>query len=306
MPAPESALAHYKAQKAIANTVAAHLHTLFHQLDPNDLDRSWTAGQIGEEAFVTVSLGQQAAATTSDEYVDAVLAEQDLTAPATAAVQPQSFAGIASDGRSLETLLYESIIATKTAVGHGAAIHEAMATGAVALDTYGRTQIADAGRTAVGTAIAARPDVTSWTRMLNPPSCSRCVVLAGRVYRWNQGFLRHPRCDCVHIPTAENLASDITTDPRAYFDSLSASDQDTYFGAADAQSIRDGADIGQVVNVHRKGRVYQANGQSYTTESTSKRGSAPGAQRPMPETIYANADNRADAIEQLRTFGYLA
>src|SRR5690348_18342012 len=36
--------------------------------------------------------------------------------------------------------------------------------------------------------------------LLNPPSCQRCAILAGRWYRWSQGFLRHPRCDCVNLP----------------------------------------------------------------------------------------------------------
>lgn len=34
-----------------------------------------------------------------------------------------------------------------------------------------------------------------YVRMLTPPSsCDRCVILAGRWYRWNQGFERHPMC----------------------------------------------------------------------------------------------------------------
>src|SRR5690606_23965723 len=33
-----------------------------------------------------------------------------------------------------------------------------------------------------------------YVRMLTPPSCSRCTVLAGRWYRKNAGFARHPGC----------------------------------------------------------------------------------------------------------------
>lgn len=310
MPPPDAAVAYYHSQKRITTAAGQHLQALWRQLDPANLDRSWTRGAIGDEAFVTVSLGQQAAADAADPYLEEVLAEQGIDTTAAPAVQARSFAGVAADGRSLETLLYEPVIRVKAAIGSGRPIADAMASGAASLDIIGRTQIADAGRTSVGVAIAARPEVTAWTRMLNPPSCSRCAVLAGKTFRWNQGFARHPLCDCRHIPTTEDAAGETTTDPRSYFDSLSAADQDKYFGADGAQAIRDGADIGQVVNVRRRASgLYQANGQLYTTEGTTKRGLAgklaPGQARPAPETIYENADSRADAIEQLRTFGYL-
>lgn len=113
------------------------------------------------------------------------------------------------------------------------------------------TVLMDTARAAESAATVAREEVTGWVRMLNPPSCSRCVVLAGRFYRWNEGFLRHPLCDCRHIPADESVAGDLTVDPAAYFDSLSRAEQDKTFTKSGAQAIRDGADIGQVVNARR-------------------------------------------------------
>jgi hypothetical protein len=89
--------------------------------------------------------------------------------------------------------------------------------------------------------------------MLNPPSCNRCVVLAGKWFRWNQGFQRHPRCDCRHIPSTENISGDITTDPYAYFKSLTAEQQTATFGRIEARAINDGADIYRVVNISQRG-----------------------------------------------------
>ena len=66
---------------------------------------------------------------------------------------------------------------------------------------------------------ATRKNV-GYVRMLNPPSC-RCSVLAGRFYRWNNGFLRHPKCDCVHVQTPATARAAETEglvhDPYEYF-----------------------------------------------------------------------------------------
>lgn len=112
-------------------------------------------------------------------------------------------------------------------------------------------------------------------------------------------------CDCISIPAAENIAGDLVTSPKAYFASLSPADQNRIFTNAGAEAIRDGADIGQVVNARRKGAMYTAGGRNFTTESTSRRGTSPGV-RPMPEQLYADAKgDRDQAIELLKKFGYL-
>src|SRR5690606_25790677 len=101
---------------------------------------------------------------------------------------------------------------------------------------------------------------------------SRCVILAGRFYRKNTGFQRHPGCDCRHIPASESVAGDLAVDPRAYFDSLTEAEQDKAFTKAGAEAIRAGADIGQVVNARRG--MYTAQGQLLTREGTTSRGRA--------------------------------
>jgi hypothetical protein len=150
-----------------------------------------------------------------------------------------------------------------------------------------------------------------WVRMLTPPSCDRCILLAGRWYRWSEGFERHPMCDCRHIPASEADSKDLLTNPEAYFDSLTEQEQDETFGKAHADAIRLGADLGQVVNSHtRRGAVYVADGTEYTFEGTGKRpkrGQRGAILRPTVWQIYREAKgDREVAKQMLRRFRYLA
>ena len=181
------------------------------------------------------------------------------------------------------------------------------------------TQLQDAARIAAGLGIVSRPNVGGYARMLVPPSCSRCAVLAGKFFKWNTGFQRHPRCDCRHIPSTEAFSGDLMSDPRAYFNSLTADDQAATFGKANAAAIREGSDIGQVVNAYR-GTSTTATLTRASTQATATAAApvpllsgirfntaAPGAVgRLTPEGIYLLAgDNRTEAIRLLRLHGYL-
>jgi len=176
--------------------------------------------------------------------------------------------------------------------------------------------------------MGVRP-VTGYVRMMNAPSCSRCVVLAGKFYKRNAGFARHPRCDCRHIPSTESLAGDMTVDPVAYFDSLTKAEQDKTFGAAGGEALRSGANMGQVVNARRGMTTAQVGGRKIltTTEGTTRRGIAyreMGVNRAtdiktagqrysrtvrprlMPETILQVSTDRADYLRLLASNGYFA
>lgn len=304
--APEAARRHYLIQKALAAGVVSKMRAAWHRIDIANLDNSW-ATQSPQMLQLMIN-GQILAASQADPYLTGVLAEQGIDTRREASVAPGGFAGTASDGRDLQTLLFEPVISTKVAIAAKQSPADAMAIGEASIARIAATQIQDAGRTAVATSIAARPAVTIYTRMLNPPSCARCAVLAGKHYKWNEGFARHPHCDCVHIPSAENVVGDLRTDPHAYFNSLSATDKDRYFTKAGATVIRNGGDINQVVNA-RLG-MYQANGDTFTTVGTTKRGVSgkrlQGQARMMPETILQHAEgDRALAIELLREHGYL-
>lgn len=181
------------------------------------------------------------------------------------------------------------------------------------------SEIADAGRTASQVEIVARPDWQNYVRMLNPPSCPRCTILAGRIYRDLDAFQRHPLCDCVMVPVQDwDSAHDagLVASPAQAFDA----GQVRGLSAADARAIADGADMVQVVNATRGlnapgitaalrtkvfGRKVKA-----TTEGTTKRAAWRKANptrlvRLRPESIYEFAKDRDDAIRLLRLYGYL-
>ncbi len=307
MPLPDAAAEHYRSQQRLAVATLAATRSAWAGMS-GELDASWRV--VGPALVLPLTAAQLVAADAGAAYVGAVLDEQGITADPVAEVLPEGVAGVASDGRSLAGLLLAAVTTTKTAIAQGAAVPTALAQGKRFVDTVALTQTRDAGRSGESLAIAARPTITTWTRMLNPPSCSRCVILAGRVYRWNAGFQRHPRCDCRHIPTSEAAAGDLTVDPAAYFGSLTEAEQDRTYGKAGAQAIRDGADQGRVVNARRGMAPAQIGGRDilFTRESVTRRGVASGLGRPrlMPETIYAIAEDRADAIRLLRANRYLA
>lgn len=196
--------------------------------------------------------------------------------------------------------------------------------------------VSDAGRSAMGTYTASRTREVGNIRVLTPPSCSRCAILAGRWYRWSDGFQRHPRCDCQMIPGTRDAA---TYDPHRAYDRGEITD----LTKAQREAIDAGADINQVVNAHRGMQTVNFAGRrvQITTEGTTSRGLAfsrlaqrggstqvqagfatritrngPGmrrvsqtvarAPRLSPEAIYRVAEgNRETAIRLLRANGYI-
>lgn len=262
-----------------------------------------------------VALFQIQAAQDAIDSIDPMLAEQGIeAAPAAAPAAAAAFAGTAMDGRPLVSLF-----------------EQATSAGAAALMAV--TQIQDSARSAAGVAIVTRPRV-GYVRMLNPPSCSRCVILAGRFYRWSGGFQRHPGCDCRHIPSTENVAGDLTTDPMEYYRSLDEAGRIKLAGSkANYQAIEDGADLAQVVNIYRRGRsgglslaqptspLERQYGLKFTTAGSTDRSRFAQQQvglglrdaarsdgvrrRLMPESLYANAESREQALEMLRANGWI-
>ena len=268
--------------------------------------RLWPSGPWQDIAAVLLRLMtafQREAARGATSYVSTSLTLAGEVADPVGVVNESAFAGVAADGRDLASLLSFPAFEVDAFVREGMDRVQAEAIGLRHLERIAQTEIQDAARVATGVAVASDRTVTGYIRMLSPPSCSRCVVLAGKFYRWNAGFERHPQCDCVHIPAAENLAGDVRTDPKAYFADLSEQEQDATFTKAGAQAIRDGADISRVVNARRG--LYVAGGRKYTREATTKRGTGMKI-RLTPDQIYLEAKgDRDEALRLLKRFGYL-
>lgn len=211
---------------------------------------------------------QAAAVALSLEALGPILDEQGIDPAADARVVPTSLlTGVQATAGMLE-----------------------QANGDIAFANLVQTLIRDASRTARAIDQATRPAVTGYVRSLRPPSCSRCAVLAGRVYRHSEGFQRHPRCDCLMTPTNQAIGPTLVTDPQEALDKgwirgLSKGDKEALDG---------GADLGQIVNVRRK-----AAGLTVGSSVMVRAG------RLTPQGCLMFASDRAQQLELLRRYGYI-
>lgn len=289
---PQSTAEHYRQQQRLTVATIAAVRRVWARIGV-DFDTTWP--RVAPSLLALVSGAQLGAATAGAEYIAAVLTETNQDSDPVGEVAPQAFTGVASDGRELGSLLYGAVVTAKVAVGGGLPVSVALEVGSRWLDKVVQTQVADAARGASQVAMAARPAVSGYVRMLNLPSCSRCVILAGKWFGWNAGFLRHPKCDCRHIPASEDMAGDLRTDPR----SAVRSGQVTGLSKSDTRALDDGADLNQVVNA-RRGRDGMT-----TSEGTRVNGRRRTGPRPTPEAIYRFAEDRSEAIRLLHAHGYI-
>ena len=197
-----------------------------------------------------------------------VLAEQGIDATQEAAVTPYS---LLTGTHALDTMLGQ-------------------ADGQKAVERLTQTMVTDAARTAQAVDAASRPAVTGYTRRITMPACSRCVILAGRVYRYSTGFRRHPNCDCDPTPTDMSSGVDLVTDPSEAY----KNGQITDLTRAEIEAVEMGADLAKVVNVRRK-----TAGLTVGSSVTSRAGVL------TPQGCLDLASNRAQAVALLKRYGYL-
>ena len=227
-----------------------------------------------------VTHGQLLAAQAAVASADVALDLQHYDAVPELSADPEAFAGVTGSGDPVMGLAYAQAQKITELVDAEAPITEraqAWHHAGVMLATATQTAISDAARMAILTHLAARPG-TTWVRVVRPPCCARCAILAGKKGTSRMKFLRHPGCDCTAIPVSE-ATSDMHKlfhfDAKEYFDSLSSEQQAKVFTKAGARAIRDGADINQVVNARRgMTTITSAGGRRrlITTEGTTKRG----------------------------------
>ena len=273
---------HYAAQQRQTAATLILTRRQWRQMSADDLKGSWA--QIVSRLSLIVSAAQLGAARAGAAYVPEALGSD---VQPDGQVNPKAWSGVASDGRALDSLLYSSVVRALTHIQAGDTPQQALVAGGKWLDALVSTQVADAGRGAAGVAITARPQV-GYVRMVSPPCCQRCAVLAGKYFKWNQGFKRHPKCDCRHVPAEGGSI------PEGFTSKISA-DQIKDLTEAQRKAIGDGADTNQVINSHRKGR---RDGMT-TSEGTTRRG------RVTPEAVYRLSSSREEAISLLRKHGYI-
>lgn len=172
-------------------------------------------------------------------------------------------------------------------------------------------EVREAGRSAFGAGLVTS-EHTRYIRLLVGPSCKRCVILAGRIYRDLDGFDRHPpTCDCEHWPVEdldEAIAAGLVVSRADALERGLVRD----LTDEERQAIDDGADMGQVVNASRGMYTANAFGQrvAATREGTKRslwRQQNPSSRvRLRPEAIYHLAEGDRDvALRLLQENGYL-
>jgi hypothetical protein len=308
------------------------------------LDQALRRGRSSPEAWrdAVQSIGERLllkqvlSATYADAYLNDVLDAQEADAAAEGRVNPQAWSDLAEGGSWLQSLVY----APNSVRGTGL---QAWSRFQFVAGTIVKTTLEDTARSSTQAAMQARPSVNWYVRMIQGKTCSRCSVLAGRKYRSNVAFRRHKRCDCIHIPAADDRG-DWTTSPAKYFRSLSTQDQDKIFGKSSAQAIRDSGvkqtTINQVVNAEQGVETVTSFGREIqvTTVGTTKRAvfggyevlddgtlrkrsdseleKLPGNRyrtaktpRLLPDEIYRLSEefgwDRAETLRQLRRFAYI-
>lgn len=312
----ELARQHQRAQQSLVRRLIARWLRLSAGLDSGDLIGSWRSG-VGPGLLAVTTDAQRRAAASGGAYISEAVTRSGARPDPSGVLVPAALAGVASDGRPLASLLEFPVLRTVQQIGDGATADDAVAQLVRQLAMIAGTQVADAGRVGAGVAMTADRAITGYVRVVHLPACARCIVLAGRFYRWSDGFLRHPRCDCTHEPvtTAEHRRA-VTVDPAVLFRRLSRAEQDRIFGPVAARAIRDGADLAQIVNARRGIAAAGAPGQTVT--GTTRRALAGRRLRALdgvtrgpvarmtPEAIYAAAgDDRDEALRLLYRYGYL-
>jgi hypothetical protein len=219
----------------------------------------------GSAAIATVVLTHQVAAAQEAEIsVGDMLAEQEIDSIADALLEVLSFT---TDPATL-TRMIEKVDTDWE------------------FDRLVESIVQDAARAAESVATAVRPNI--WhMRFVSTPCCPRCAVLAGRLYRYSEGFLRHPNCRCTMVPTT------VAGEPQDP-DDLVRQGLVRGLSEADRRALADGADLGRVVNV----RLQKA-GLTESGRVLARRG------KPTPEGIYRMAADRTQALELLREHGYI-
>jgi hypothetical protein len=278
---------HYRAQQRLTLATLALVRREWRRMG-DDLDASWR--RVGPRIATLVAAAQVGAARDGSAYVPDALDEQGIEAEVDGTPRAEAFTGATSlDGMtygSMDALLYGAVISARTAPVES--LDERLRAGAASLDRLVHTQISDAGRMSASTAIAATLGA-GWVRAVNPPCCQRCAVLAGKFFKSNEGFRRHPQCDCRHVPTTEANWEDVgvTISP----------DQVTDLTKAQRDAISEGADFNRVVNSRR--------GRSSDLMTTSELATRIRGRRLTPEGIYKVSSSREEVLRRLRDNGYL-
>lgn len=247
----------HAAQLVRTETAAAQAAAAWRTLDSAD---DWP--KIATRVAALTTLAQRDSASAAAAFA------QDSIGAGVGTLDPRMFSGAAVDLNNLvclplDSYLVGAVVHTRSLYGSGMTDSETLQAGESHLRGLVRTQVADAARNALGTAIASTPKAYFY-RVVQPPCCQRCAVLRDVTFAWNSAFSRHKNCDC--------MAGPVLSEEQAKFSRVEPSDVRD-LTIAQREAIADGADMNQVINAQRGVKVTEVGGKrvKLTTEGTTKR-----------------------------------
>lgn len=288
---PKAASEQFDTQQRIAAVTAVAMANAWRRVG-DDFDAGWS--NVRTQAIATMQLGRAATIHRASPYIADVLRGTGQAAAPVGVLNPARFLEYAPNGMPVSATLDAAPLKAKHAVGLGMSAFQARELVGRWLTGTSLTMLADTRRDVYQADIIQRPTVTGYVRMVHAGACNRCIILAGKWFRWNDGFERHPNCYCTHIPAAEQTSGDLRTDPYEYFHSLDEKAQNRAFGKHQAQGIRDGGDIYRVVNSKTAGMS--------TVGGATSRG-VPN--RRTLADIYSHDRNRTHVISNLEHHGWI-
>ncbi|MFG3476468.1 hypothetical protein ACGF3K_14550 [Streptomyces sp. NPDC047980] len=324
--ASDLAAARYRQVTSITRQLIDLIQRLWRSMSAATIEAD-LEGEAGAAIVAAVAAGQLTVAEGAQAFVAGAMAEQGSTAVPEALLVAEAFAGVAPDGGPLETLLFLPAIGVQRRLAAGMTGEQAMLGGLADMARYTATAIADAGRSSDQVGMTADRQCVAYVRVVTLPACSRCIVLSGQMYRYSEGFLRHPNCDCQTVPLREREWAEVPT-PKQLYARMSDAERRRVFTVAGADAIAAGADVGQVVNARRGMSTAHVHGRDLqvTSEGTTKRSlygrrlrraggefvKVPGQRytrsttpRLMPEEIFRIADGRDEQLRLLKRYGYI-
>jgi len=315
MSVPRSALRYYNRLDRLGARANKAGRKAWRNVDQAFIRDSWAA-IIGAGLVTSVTAAQVEAAKHGSSYGAQTLAEQGLYTAPDGWVDPEAFGGYSTHGFPLQHALLSVAPFALQQIANGSSVSAAMRSGEKFAGLITQSVVVDAGRAAASVDTYARRGV-GYVRVANPTACDRCLILAGKYYANNEGFLRHPNCYCYHVQTNPKAAEDegLVIDPYEHFNSMSEEEQNKRFTKAGAQAIRDGADINQVVN-SRRGMSYMGESKDGTRRGQRARGTTSAGSsrrahtggiknRLTPDAIYRQGLPRDQTLQLLREQGYI-
>ena len=184
-----------------ANEVVALISALDLAVSPTALDRQLLA--FLTNALAVVQAASMRSASLTGAYVSAYLLAGNA-APLSVPVRP-----VLAPLDGLTRVRGALLVNLVRSAGRGQAITSAEA----AARRHARNIVTLSAVETTADLIVREPRIAGWQRVTAAGCCKRCAVQAGKRFRDNQGFKRHPACRCSHEPILRGIPEQVQRQP---------------------------------------------------------------------------------------------